>query len=871
MSSDRSSDPFLGALHSSMAQLTDHLRPHLLDYDRLRSHIKRIAFYQQPHASSTPPSPTSHLTVPTPPSTQPSPDKAKRHHHLFWSELRRQVDLMAAVYHREEKDIRRTLQHLHASPLTPPAARLLFHHIASACTTPLPLPPDPSTLHQLIAVCKSLTSLTHYLTLCYLILWHAISKYNKHTHSTADQRQLASFPSSPFAPAPRLASLLTRAQTLLAPYTPTPTPPSSFLSQPPSALPPAVGCPVCLNPLSVAVHGTCHALCFHCAVRQPGFGALCGKCRREEEMGWDNVEVGEWVRKVSHVTLGPSPPPPHHPSVKRERGEEEEGEEVGTSASGRKVRKLTVKVGDVELSSLGPPPHLPFPPSPLSASSYASDCSTTSSQYLTPTTTTSSAYQQPHLPPSPGPNASPTASSAFDHFFALHYRPKRGQGVSCHQCKTNKDPSTLLFCGNREEKGVRRRRCRKKYCQSCLKRTYPLEVLMRQEGRGEWHCPSCVGQCCCAACQRKETGTPSPGGGQGDGEEGEGGEGGRKANGSPPVMSLAPPPTKREHQQQPHSAQPHCHSHFDLDAELNRAGDGNHRLVRSRSSPPYPQQLSLGGNGGGASSPGYFHHHQALPPLEPLSSPISPDSIAHSIAHSSPTFSAVDHSAIDWDPIPPHHHSSSKASTLPAHLLTRPPHLSVRPIMPPNSVLAAINSAPIHPLSTYPRPTFTYTGQGGGLGREGEITPPFFAGDDGSSRRGSTTADDASRRQWGVGGYEGREEKEGGGRGSMLSHGGQPRCGGGGGGEGDFGLLTDSFLSLPSLTSSPTSSSLGGVWAYPDDMGLGGSFAGGELGGIAGGGMELRREDGQQSMYGKGEGGLRHHERDAVDHELFAP
>jgi hypothetical protein len=41
-------------------------------------------------------------------------------------------------------------------------------------------------------------------------------------------------------------------------------------------------------------------------------------------------------------------------------------------------------------------------------------------------------------------------------------RQKRGQGVSCHSCKTNKDPKLLFHCQNKGEAGIKKRRCRKK-------------------------------------------------------------------------------------------------------------------------------------------------------------------------------------------------------------------------------------------------------------------------------------------------------------------------------------------------------------------------------------------------------------------------
>lgn len=40
---------------------------------------------------------------------------------------------------------------------------------------------------------------------------------------------------------------------------------------------------------------------------------------------------------------------------------------------------------------------------------------------------------------------------------------KKEKGVSCHQCKTSKDGSVLLFCVNKAEKGRRKRNCMKKY------------------------------------------------------------------------------------------------------------------------------------------------------------------------------------------------------------------------------------------------------------------------------------------------------------------------------------------------------------------------------------------------------------------------
>lgn len=91
-----------------------------------------------------------------------------------------------------------------------------------------------------------------------------------------------------------------------------------------------------------------------------------------------------------------------------------------------------------------------------------------------------------------------------------------GAGSSCHQCKSAKDPSMLLFCSSPAEKGHRKRKCRKKYCESCLKRSYPAGigepkqsnscVLKSDSDPTAWTCPSCLGICVCAACCRLSTG-----------------------------------------------------------------------------------------------------------------------------------------------------------------------------------------------------------------------------------------------------------------------------------------------------------------------------------------------------------------------------
>lgn len=67
--------------------------------------------------------------------------------------------------------------------------------------------------------------------------------------------------------------------------------------------------------------------------------------------------------------------------------------------------------------------------------------------------------------------------------------------ASCHHCKTSKPLETLRKCSAPTSK----RGCRKKYCLSCLKRSYPN----MDHTVDFWTCPACINACVCAGCKRK--------------------------------------------------------------------------------------------------------------------------------------------------------------------------------------------------------------------------------------------------------------------------------------------------------------------------------------------------------------------------------
>lgn len=81
---------------------------------------------------------------------------------------------------------------------------------------------------------------------------------------------------------------------------------------------------------------------------------------------------------------------------------------------------------------------------------------------------------------------------------------RKARGTSCHQCKNTKSLNKLAYCANLFEKRTKpeKRRCRKKYCETCLLKFYndSFEEIISKP----WICASCRGLCCCAACERNK-------------------------------------------------------------------------------------------------------------------------------------------------------------------------------------------------------------------------------------------------------------------------------------------------------------------------------------------------------------------------------
>lgn len=78
--------------------------------------------------------------------------------------------------------------------------------------------------------------------------------------------------------------------------------------------------------------------------------------------------------------------------------------------------------------------------------------------------------------------------------------------MSCHQCKTVKDSHELHACTNHRDTSNKKgkpRKCKKKFCEACLRRSYGQPTVDAAKAEGvSWACPSCQKLCICASCQR---------------------------------------------------------------------------------------------------------------------------------------------------------------------------------------------------------------------------------------------------------------------------------------------------------------------------------------------------------------------------------
>ena len=402
---------------------------------------------------------------------------------------------------------------------------------------------------RLLHLCYEIDQLRKYVLINHAILWKVIKKYDKHAGQETQKAFLHLLSVFDFS-GDKCSELVHRAQYV-----------SKRLLQQDVDERKSGTCPICLRaPMVDALSLSCsHAFCFTCLLHQPTFWQCCPICRKEDD--WDPHMLSIESVMSDNVTQCISTAREHGSPL---HGRAASIASSGASLSPTTVVATALNSNSVNGALQSLPPFLQQ--ALLSAVSSAAVAAVSAIKNggglaaaaaaqkgdqnnviqaavnaaiqaqmgqltalaspkahhspngrhghadtpFTPTSTVSSSASSLLSPTS---NTSPVSTddshlspSAFLNKLLHQARQvKNNQGVSCHQCKTTKQTHELHFCTSQaliSRKG-RRRKCRKKYCESCLSRSYSPAVLNAsfKESR-QWPCPSCLGLCICAACTR---------------------------------------------------------------------------------------------------------------------------------------------------------------------------------------------------------------------------------------------------------------------------------------------------------------------------------------------------------------------------------
>ena len=402
---------------------------------------------------------------------------------------------------------------------------------------------------RLLHLCYEIDQLRKYTLINHAILWKVIKKYDKHAGQDTQKSFLHMLNAYDFS-GDKCSQLVQRAQYV-----------SKRLLQQDVDERKGGTCPICLRaPMVDALSLSCsHGFCFTCLLHQPTFWQCCPICRREDD--WDahmlsieSVMSDNIVHCISVAKENASPMHARTPTATTNGVALSPSAVVATALNSSGVNgalqslppflqqallsavssaavaavsaiknggglaaAAAAQKGDQnnviqaavnaaiqaqmgQLTALASPKPHHSPDRRRSSESVP----------FTPVSTTSSSASSVM---SPASNTSPVSAdenslspTAFlQQLIKKARHVKSSQGVSCHQCKTTKQTFELHFCTSQaliSRKG-RRRKCRKKYCETCLRRSYSPAVLdSAHKDTRMWPCPSCLGLCICAACTR---------------------------------------------------------------------------------------------------------------------------------------------------------------------------------------------------------------------------------------------------------------------------------------------------------------------------------------------------------------------------------
>ena len=405
---------------------------------------------------------------------------------------------------------------------------------------------------RLLHLCYEIDQLRKYVLINHAILWKVIKKYDKHAGQDTQKSFLHMLNAYDFS-GDKCSQLVQRAQYV-----------SKRLLQQDVDERKGGTCPICLRaPMVDALSLSCsHAFCFTCLMHQPTFWQCCPICRREDD--WDahmlsveSVMSDSIVQSISTMKESASPLHARTPTATSSGASNaslspsavvatalnssgvngalqalppflqqallsavssaavaavsaiKNGGGLAAAAAAQKGDQNNVIQAAVNAAIQAQMGQLTALASPKA---HHSPNGRRSSDTL-PCTPTSTTFSSASSVLSPTSNTSPVSvddnnlspSSFLQQLIKKARHVKSSQGVSCHQCKTTKQTFELHFCSSQaliSRKG-RRRKCRKKYCDTCLRRSYSPAVLeAAHKDARMWPCPSCLGLCICAACTR---------------------------------------------------------------------------------------------------------------------------------------------------------------------------------------------------------------------------------------------------------------------------------------------------------------------------------------------------------------------------------
>ena len=600
---------FQRRLSASLLSMDPAWRSSFIDYEKLRKQVKKIVFVQQQEALS------AHTPNPDPQNAPLLTARTSKYHQHFHSTLHAECASMnafflgrasactklfeelgldhAAIAHQQVHPVATlTFSKVLVDTFPTNAARVLSpqlsHQAASTAMHALE-PRQIALFKRFLHLCYEIDQLRKYVLINHLVLWKVVKKYDKHAGQDTQKQFTALLQQFDFS-GEKTSELVQRAQFV-----------SKRLMQAEEDERKGT-CPICLrapmvDPLALSC---CHSFCFTCMLHQPTFGVSCPICRREDEwdahlLGIEGVMSDSVTQCISspreHASPSLSQPHPLTPLTPTLSPNTVVAKALQMHGVNSAMRNLPPYVQDALLNAvssaavaavsainrggggsvpkadshnviqaavnaaiqaqmgqwtaLGSPQELsPMGRGGMHDFPFAQSPSSASLAGLSPVSTPMSLDEL---------GGGLSTAAVLQQLMKKARSVKQSAGVSCHQCKTTKMTHELHFCTSHmlvSKKG-RRRKCRKKYCETsdhcqphlstspatpsssptltsspccpcllsrvrrCLRRSYTPSVMESAVSNPkEWPCPSCLQLCICAACHRQD-------GGESEEEEGE--------------------------------------------------------------------------------------------------------------------------------------------------------------------------------------------------------------------------------------------------------------------------------------------------------------------------------------------------------------